>query len=525
VELGYQLAQEKGNLQQVDFELKVLEGPVPESITWTWGDGTTKKTTGLTVSHDFARSFGSVGASYQVSAMATGPDICEVTASKEIIIPAIPCPSIVKITHQEKVSDIDVAASFTLEVSGVTPAYYEWTWGDGTANITTDQLTITHAYAREGGKEHTYTARVRLVGPGSCESSAQTEIVIPGICPRVTGVQYVLADVVGNKQKANFTISTDFATPDSFIWHWGDGSAPETTATNQVSHAFVRETGKDTQYQVRVVAQGPGTCEADGTVSVTIGSVPCPQLSAMTAQITETRETSVSVTAKATVTGGNPEKYLWNWGDGTTAETTAPTATHSYPRKASIQATQVSVTANGPGTCESKAQAQVSIPATELPPQVPLLCRLMNWIVAYLVSVTTGVLLVLYVDNSCDAETNGGLAILSGILVVLSVGAIALWMVFRNRLCPPKACDWYAVGWTAMFTMTATAFYTMGCCGPNSWVSGLVFLILGGLFAYLWFTKCAVNSRALHFLLYVGIFVIASLISLFLVGNSFLACL
>ena len=149
----------------------------------------------------------------------------------------------------------------------------------------------------------------------------------------------------------------------------------------------------------------------------------------------------------------------------------------------------------------------------------------MNWIVAYLIAVTAGVLLVFYVDNACGATANGGLTTLSVIMVVLSIASVLLWIMYRKGLCPPKACDWYAVGWSAMFTMTATAFYSMSCCGSGGWVVGLIFFVLGAGFAYLWFTKCAVNSRVQTFLLYVAIFVVASLISVFAVANSFLACI
>ena len=524
LELSYQLGPEKGNLQQVDFVLKVTEGPDPVGLTWTWGDGETTQTSGLTASHDFARPYGSTGASYQVSVLAKGPDICEATVGAQVLIPAIPCPSIVKISHQDKLSDIDVEVTFQIEVSGAAPAYYEWTWGDGTANITTDQLTITHAYSREGGRSRKYTASVRSLGPGSCESTAQAELEIPGICPRITGLQYVLADPVGNQQKADFTAFVQMGSPDSYTWHWGDGSATETTTSHQASHSFLRKTGQETQYEVRVIARGPDDCEADGQVIVTIPAIPCPQVTTLTATITETHNSSVSVTAKATVTDGTPDKYLWNWGDGTTSETTIANTVHSYERGNAVQASTLSVKTSGPGSCESTASTQVSIPAIEIP-VVPLICRLMGWIVAYLVAVTAGILVVRYVDGSCDAAANGGLTTLAVIMTLLTLGSIAIWYLYRKGLCPPKAGDWYGIGWTTLFTMTATAFYSGSCCGPNGWIAGLVFFVLGGILAYLWFARYAGQNRVQAFIVYIAIFVVASLISIFAVANSFLGCL
>lgn len=523
LKLSHVLGEEKGILQTVTFTVEV-EGPKPGQFIWDWGDGSPAETlTSLTASHDFKRMHGDATSTYTITVNASGPDSCITTVGKTIDLLPISCPTISGLSHEEKLSGLDVQATFTIEVSGEgAPTVYEWNWGDGSPKLKTTELSLTHVYLRPGGNSKKYQVTVTAIGPGSCESSKETEIEVPGICPRLTGLQYVLAEPEGKKQKVDFTAFVEMGEPDSYTWHWGDGSEPETTKEPTNSHSYSREVGEDGKFEARVIANGPDDCSADGNVTVIIEDIPCPELTGMTVDIIEKRADSISVNAKATVKNGTPTKYVWSWGDGTTSETKVPNAGYAYDRGDKVLTCPVSVTAFGPESCESTAKSQVTIPAKEVV-VVPLLCRLMNWIVAYLVAVTAGILVVCYVDEVCDATADSGLLVLTAIMVILSIASIALWYMYRKGACPPKTCDWYAVGWSSLFTMTAVGFYTFHHCGGNSWIAAVIFFLIGGLFGYLWFTKCETKSRTMVFLLYVAIFVVASLISIFAVADSFLS--
>lgn len=520
------------NTQTITFEAKFgSDGRISDTVTWDFGDGSPTQTT--TGPHQVAHSYNRLESTtkvYTVHAVGAGPEACAASASTEVSIPIKPrpCPTLGEISHSLQLTAIEAELIVSVKVEGDQPDKFVWKWGDGTPDTVTTDPAASHTYIRPKGAAQTYPVSVLATGPGDCETSAQFSAEVPARCPRIIELKSVLAAADGKNQAA--TVSTvmdpEMGDPVAYIWHWGDGSAPETTADSEASHTYLRQTGTDTSYEVRVIGQGPDGCETDGQTTIVIGAIPCPQLTGLTAKITDTQATRVSVTATATATvsGGTPEKYRWDWGDGTTSETTVPTASHDYDRRDAAQTYAIGVAASGPGSCKSNATANVTIPALEKQ-VVPLLCRLMQWIVAYLVSVTSGVLLVFSVDAACDSTPNGGLTTLTVIMVILTIAAIAIWYRYRKALCPPKICDWYAVAWTALFTTTATAFYAMSCCGSNGWIAGLIFFVLGALFAYLWFTRCAVTSRVQTFLLHVAIFVVASLICLFAVADSFLSCL
>lgn len=69
------------------------------------------------------------------------------------------------------------------------------------------------------------------------------------------------------------------------------------------------------------------------------------------------------ISASVQMSEASPTQYRWNWGDGSAEEITRhPQATHTYARAEGVQQSYpVTVTAVGPGTCQTTASAQAVI--------------------------------------------------------------------------------------------------------------------------------------------------------------------
>jgi len=75
--------------------------------------------------------------------------------------------------------------------------------------------------------------------------------------------------------------------------------------------------------------------------------VECPSITSFTTTNTRREESSLVATFEVTTEGIEPEKYIWDFGDGSTTETTTPTAEHTYPCKEGEDVTfEVTVTVN-----------------------------------------------------------------------------------------------------------------------------------------------------------------------------------
>ncbi|MEM7375010.1 MAG: hypothetical protein AAF587_40830 [Bacteroidota bacterium] len=94
----------------------------------------------------------------------------------------------------------------------------------------------------------------------------------------------------------------------------------------------------------------------------------CPEITALTVTAGALERMEQTVTAQVSTSGGHASKYLWEWGDGTTGETTAPTASHTYQRVATPPvAYTIKVTAKGTGDCESSKTHDFPAPPTPCP--------------------------------------------------------------------------------------------------------------------------------------------------------------
>lgn len=128
------------------------------------------------------------------------------------------------------------------------------------------------------------------------------------------------------------------------------------TGTTTVSHVFARSG----TYQVR--AQGTDVngeiVSAAAVVSVT---EQLPLAVNLSAAPSTARRGVDTVNFTATVSGGSPIRYEWDFGDGTTAVTTGPTTAHFYPGTTPTGPVRVRVTVRANNAADGLAETTVII--------------------------------------------------------------------------------------------------------------------------------------------------------------------
>ena len=230
--------------------------------------------------------------------------------------------------------------SFTGSLIGNADSYL-WDFGDG--NTSTSGLNVSHTYNDASGGQFTvvltafnsngtYEGNVSLGAKGSVDSNTKTNYITlytPNPAPSFTITDNSIDS--GAAAEINNT-STNVTT--SYELDWGDGAANTTpalswtTLTNTYTNA-----GGDEQYTI-VLA---GTSNTAGPTPVTVYSAPgtVSVYSDHTSQFSTSANTVVNEEATSggvvtftntvatdpgtTATFGSQQKYLWTWGDSTSA--------------------------------------------------------------------------------------------------------------------------------------------------------------------------------------------------------------
>src|SRR5438094_928757 len=259
-----------------------------------------------------------------------------------------------------------VTVSFTVSssatITGVTV-----NWGDGT---TSDSLSgtarsDTHIYGSTGSaKAQTFTVTVTAsnsAGPGSGTTSETVNDR-----PPVTTVSSVSPNPALVSQTVTMTFSaTD---PDgaisSFSVNWGDGTTPDSLPGTATSDTHAYHSGGN--FTITVTATDNSGSTGSGTISETVSAPLAPTVN-ISSVTPNPANTGAIVTATFTVSSTLPVTSIAvNWGDGTTPDSLAATATsdtHVYAStgnsKSQIFTITISAT-NSAGTGSASTQETVN---------------------------------------------------------------------------------------------------------------------------------------------------------------------
>jgi PKD repeat protein len=155
-----------------------IAGTGVTTYTWDCGDGsilTLSGSAGPQTTHEFAPG------SYTVRLTADGPGQCSTTLTLPITVTAC-CPAVTGITASVGTCAPGATMrpiTLSAQIAGTGLTSYQWTFGDGTPDVTTTSpVAPSHDYAPPGP----YTATVRASAPGCPDSTTSTTINVPA-CP------------------------------------------------------------------------------------------------------------------------------------------------------------------------------------------------------------------------------------------------------------------------------------------------------------------------------------------------------
>ncbi len=498
-------------------------GPAPTTFSWNWGDGSSPEQTSTpSATHEYATRAGEPFAA-TVTVLVAGPGTCGPVERKgSLLIPAR-CPVFQPLTVKEISRTVTLVNYEFFFGSSLPASAYYWNFGDGSAVEETTTPQVTHEFARWAGQSPTYFVSVRTEGPGICQGNGEVSLVVPmaEACPVISRIDTYVESETVDTVSIGFVPVTQVGAPQSYDWDFGDGTPILSTSDPEIVHTYQRSAGAS--HEVKVTGTGPGSCESRQTVHVSLpeGAAPCPVLGDLTLTKKGTSTTSYEVSAELGLHSGKPDRYEWNWGDGSpTQETLQPKATHTFTSESAPKQRQIKVRALGPGACESSALASVTVPGQGV--KDPW-CTLWPLLVAWFGSIAAGGWLVCSAAN-VDPAPSGWLSPVVFVLILIFGAAVYLWQhIGIKRGCPPDVCGGLSVGWPMMLTMTGVAFFLQECL-PNWMFWGIGTFVLAGIFAGFWFAKCALKAGAGRFFQFFLIFLLAFAFVALLLARPGLDC-
>lgn len=226
---------------------------------------------------------------------------------------------------------------------------YTWDFGDGSPTTKgTDKSTVTHVYSQIG----TYTLKLTVDdGEGGTASLTRTVNIGNG-APSISSLTGDTSGDEGDTFRYTVTASDPGNDALTYVWDFGDGSAPLTAGVN-VAHVYA----DNGTYVVHVTVTDVGGLSTSSSLSVLVKNV-APTISTMNGPTSLAQGASGSFSATATDPGADTFTYVWSWGDGT-ANSTGASASHSYCKVGSLVVT-LTVTDDDGGTASRTLTVTVS---------------------------------------------------------------------------------------------------------------------------------------------------------------------
>lgn len=292
----------------------------PVHFHWSFGDGSTSNA--RSPQHTFAEA-GKFTVILTVT-NAAGSDVLSrtVEVTHEVKKPEA------KFNWSPSVGSANSPVTFT-DASTGPPERWEWDFGDGATS--TDQHP-SHAFPAEG----TYAVRLTVTNAKGSDSLTQSVAVGPSQKPVA---DFFFTPTSPKAGEAVFFTSTSTGSPESLQWSFGDGGNGTGTLTSHVytqagayTVTLTAQNAHGTDSRTRTIGVGvPGALSADFTTAVADAIVHRP----------------VQFTDRST---GDPDSWLWNFGDGHTSTEQHPT--HTFVREG---IPEVTLTATKGGTPTTKS--------------------------------------------------------------------------------------------------------------------------------------------------------------------------
>jgi gliding motility-associated-like protein len=195
---------------------------------------------------------------------------------------------------------------------------YQWDFGDGSGTVTTASDTISHIFANLGS----YTVQLKATNSSACSASAEAVIIyakLPPMTGTISPASGCIPETVS--MTANVTIPPN-STVSNYLWDFGDGSPPASTANNTANHVYLTAGS----YAPSVIATSSEGCTGTYNFNaVAFGTPPFNENAYPVHSIICGSDSAVFVS-----TAANANIYYWDFGDGIQAFVADTIVHHKY---------------------------------------------------------------------------------------------------------------------------------------------------------------------------------------------------
>jgi gliding motility-associated-like protein len=231
---------------------------------------------------------------------------------------------------------------------------YEWDFGDGSPRVTTNVPFTQYTYNVVGN----YLAMLIAIDPNTCNvrDTSYVNIRVGDLKAILNASNTKIGPCTSFDYRFDNLSTTDPTRPfqdTSFMWIWGDGSAPVIAGMTSVTHSFPAPG----TYIVQLVLKDTAYCNNPDTFDIELE----------VAENVIARFTTPSVgcrpyTAIFDNTSVAGQTWLWDFGDGTTSTDFEPT--HFYPLPGPYT---ITLTATNPNTCNVTSTFTYNITVVDKP--------------------------------------------------------------------------------------------------------------------------------------------------------------
>lgn len=297
----------------------------PTTWEWDFGDGSPVNNNQNPV-HLF-----NPGGIYNVTLIVGNPAGCTDTVIVPIDVYTVPVPNFTADT----VCLFSITNFTDLSVDAAPLVQWDWDFDDGNTSF---QQNPTYIFQAAGQ----YDVELIVTNANGCDSSITIPVFVSDI-----PVANFTADTVCLGNPTSFTdISTGF--PNQWTWSFGDGNV-STTGPN-VQHTYAAPGS----YVASMLVTAGGACTDQAFQIIEV--IDNVQAGILVANDSVCDGTAFNFNDNSTITIGNITSYLWDFGDGNTANT--PNATHTYAGPGTYT---VTYTVSTDGGCSNTVTMDVTV--------------------------------------------------------------------------------------------------------------------------------------------------------------------
>lgn len=305
--------------------------------SWAFGDGSSSNDASTSYTYT---NFGTQDTTYTVRLVMTTDFGCADTLSADITVAP---PVRAMFNHDAIPACAPVAVNFTNTSTGAVS--YAWDLGDGT---TTSQASTSHVYTNQSLFLQVNNVRLVATSIYGCRDTLYQQIPVyptpdfdfavdpdSGCSPHIVDLPPVVGAVV-------------------YQWDYGDGS---TGSGPSPTHIYVNETGAEVTYPLTLIAANAFGCADTTQAQVTVYPTP-------TAAFTISPGNGCHpLVATLTNTSTGATSNSWNYGDGSTSTTNAPSHVHTWVNNtgSDVMSYPLELTVSTVRGCSSSASAQVQV--------------------------------------------------------------------------------------------------------------------------------------------------------------------